>query len=260
MFLYTLQKKWQFRASTAASATPVIQAMPTQWATPSMGRRGGGRAPHSPGDWSTTRWTSPWISVRWDAHIFLCYKLLLNCLMAGCGGRSMVLPQALIGVVEWRTTFFENWMWLPVSTLPKHSHDPICSWSCISPGAGGHVNNAASGRLAKNQLHALFSQQICSHHDPRLLYFGSQPAEIAPPTSGILASRNHTVQNQIPLAQVETLRQRSSSLHVWHIWLPLGALSDNRFLSVFRWIKLTTDQARPNIVLAFQEGGHMWGF
>lgn len=43
-----------------------------------------------------------------------------------------------------------------------------------------------SSELAKNQVHALFSQQICFHHDPRLLHFGSRSAEIAPPTSGIL--------------------------------------------------------------------------
>lgn len=61
----------------------------------------------------------------------------------------------------------------------------------------------------------------------------------------------------IPVAQVETERQRSVSVHVWHIWLPLGlSLSDNRFLSVFRWIKLTRDQAQPNIAFAFR-GGHM---
>lgn len=95
----------QFRVSTAASATPMIQTMRTRWATPSMGRRGGGRAHPSPGDWSTMRWMSPWTSVRWDDLIFLCYKLLFTCFTRGCGGRNMALIELLFGVVEWWNFF-----------------------------------------------------------------------------------------------------------------------------------------------------------
>lgn len=124
-------------------------------------------------------------------------------------------------------------------------HHPRQGWSCEQ-----------CSQRAKNQIHALFLRHICFHHDTCLLHFGTRPAEIAPPTSGILPPGIRKSRNQIPVAQVETERQRGVSVHVWHIWLPLGSLSDNRFLSVFRWIKLTRDQAQPNIAFAVR-GGHM---
>lgn len=175
--------------------------------------------------------------------------------MRGCGSRHMVLTWLLFGVAEWWNTFCVKLGMVSCQHASKalarphlqlELHHPGHWWSC--------------SELAKKQIHALFHRHICFHHDTRLLHFGTRPAEIAPPTSGILPPGIIKSSNQIPVAQVETERQRSSSLHVWHIWLPLGALSDNRFLSVFRWIKLTRDQAQANIALAFQEGGHMWRF
>lgn len=46
---------------------------------PLMGPSGGGRALLSLGDWSTTRWTSPWTLGRWDYHTLLCYEQLFTC-------------------------------------------------------------------------------------------------------------------------------------------------------------------------------------
>lgn len=124
-------------------------------------------------------------------------------------------------------------------------HLPWRGWSC-----------GQCSQRAKNQIHALFLRHICFHRDTCLPRFGPRPAEIAHPTSGILPPGIRKSRNQIPVAQVETERQRSVSVHVWHIWLPLGSLSNNSFLSAFRWIKLTRDQAQPNIAFALQ-GGHM---
>lgn len=132
----------------------------------------------------------------------------------------------------------------PPSTLPKHSYDPIYSWSGITLGGDGHVSSPRT-----TSTPSLASKYAST---PVALWLASR--RNCTPNLRNSASRSQKIQNQVLPLGWEAQRA-VHPVHVWHIWLPVDARSDNRFLSVFRWIKLTRAQPRPNIALAWTRAG-----
>ena len=147
-----------FRVSTVTTATPSTQTKLTRWPTPSMGPSGGGRALLSPGDWSTTRWTSPWTLGRWDYHTLLCYEQLFTCWYLHverwllCGEGEMQHLDVTEGkcFVSWLLLCSPKMSFACCSfcwgSLVFHSqktlmHDHIFSWSFITSAGSDHVNN-----------------------------------------------------------------------------------------------------------------------
>lgn len=136
--------------------------------------------------------------------------------------------------------------------LPKHFYSPIYSWNCITPGGGGgHVSNAAVVSLPRIRStpsiaskYASFTTHACctlAHGLPKLhlqpqefcLQESENPKSDSSPSGGSVKTKG------APLCTCGTFGSG---------W---AARTDNRFLSVFRWIKLTKDQAQPNIALAW---------